>query len=118
DWLHERARSDTRDRESQPSRSAARRRAPAGAGDVAALPAVHGGRPRADGALYAVGPMRTKVLVSVVTATLVILFARTIAYASQPGSEARLFQQQAGGPAFPTLVLVTLAIGAASAVVV
>jgi hypothetical protein len=61
--------------------------------------------------------MRTKVLVWVVTATLVILVARTIAYALQPGSAARLFQQ-AGGPVFPALVLVTLALGAASAVVV
>ena len=57
-----------------------------------------------------------KVLVWVATATLVILLARTIAYALQPGFTARLLEQQAGGPAFPALVLVTLTLGAAFAV--
>ncbi len=57
-------------------------------------------------------------LVWAVTAPLVILLARTIAYGLQPGLAARLLQQRAGGPAFPTLVLVTLALASGFAIVV
>jgi hypothetical protein len=52
------------------------------------------------------------------SATLVILLARTVAYALRPNPAARVLEQRAGGPAFPTVVLATLALGAALAVVV
>jgi hypothetical protein len=52
------------------------------------------------------------------TATLVILLARTLAYSLQPSPAAKVLEQRAGGPGLPTLVLTTLAIGAALAVAV
>jgi hypothetical protein len=44
------------------------------------------------------------------------LLARTLAYSMQPSPAANVLEQRAGGPAFPTLVLATLALGAALAV--
>jgi hypothetical protein len=50
--------------------------------------------------------------------TLVVLVARTLAYALEPTPAARLLEQRAGGPALPVLVLVSLSLGAALAVMV
>ena len=53
----------------------------------------------------------TRTLVWLGTASLVILLARAIAYSLAPGPTATLLQQRAGGPALPTLVLVSLVLG-------
>jgi hypothetical protein len=50
--------------------------------------------------------------------TLVVLLARSLAYASEPTPTARLLAQRAGGPAVPVLVLVVLALGVAIAVAI
>jgi hypothetical protein len=49
---------------------------------------------------------------------LVILLARTLAYAVVPSPAARLLEQRGGGPALPVLTLVTLGLGAALAVAI
>jgi hypothetical protein len=49
---------------------------------------------------------------------LIVLLARTIAYALQPSAAARSLGQGAGGPAFPILVLVALALASAIAIAV
>jgi hypothetical protein len=52
------------------------------------------------------------------TAALVVLLARTIAYATEPTPAARVLEQQAGGPALPLLALVSLTLAASLAVAV
>jgi len=52
------------------------------------------------------------------TAALVVLLARTIAYATEPTPAARVLEQRAGGPALPLLVLVSLTLAASIAVAV
>jgi hypothetical protein len=49
---------------------------------------------------------------------LVILLARTIAYALAPSPTANVFAHQAGGPALPVLALVSLTLAAAVAVAI
>jgi hypothetical protein len=49
---------------------------------------------------------------------LVVLLARSIAYALAPSPAARLLEQRAGGPALPVLTLVALALGGSLAVVI
>jgi len=50
--------------------------------------------------------------------TLVVLLARSIAYALSPSPAARVLEHRAGGPALPVLTLVALALGATLAVVI
>jgi hypothetical protein len=59
-----------------------------------------------------------KVLSRVVAAALVVLLARSIAYAIAPSSAARMLEQRAGGPALPVLTLVALALGASLALAI
>jgi hypothetical protein len=59
-----------------------------------------------------------KALIGSAVTTLVVLLARSIAYATEPTSAARLLEQRAGGPAFPILTLTCLTLGAASAIAV
>jgi hypothetical protein len=61
---------------------------------------------------------RSRLLVWLGAAALVILLARQIAYALSPSPGARLLEHRAGGPALPVLALVSLALGASVAVVV
>jgi hypothetical protein len=49
---------------------------------------------------------------------LVVLTARTFAYAVEPAPAARLLEHRAGGPALPVLILVSLSLAAAIAVAV
>lgn len=51
-------------------------------------------------------------------AGLVILLARSLAYATEPGPAARVLEHRAGGPALPVLALVTLALAVSVAVAV
>ena len=51
-------------------------------------------------------------------AGLVVLLARSLAYAVEPGPAARVLGHRAGGPALPVLALVTLAVTASIAVAV
>ena len=60
----------------------------------------------------------TRLLVWLGAGTLVVLTARTFAYAVEPTPAARLLEQRAGGPALPVLILVSLSVGFALAVVV
>jgi hypothetical protein len=53
-----------------------------------------------------------------VVTTLVVLLARSLAYATLPTPTARLLAHRAGGPAVPVLLLVLLALGVAIAVAV
>lgn len=57
-------------------------------------------------------------LIGIGAVTTVVLVARALAYASEPGSSARFLEQGAGGPALPALALVALTLGAALAVAV
>jgi hypothetical protein len=59
-----------------------------------------------------------KALIAAVVTTLVVLLARSLAYATEPTPTARLLEYRAGGPALPVLALVFLALGAAIAVAV
>jgi hypothetical protein len=52
------------------------------------------------------------------TAALVVLLARSIAYAITPSPAARLLEHRVGGPALPVLTLVALALGASFAIAV
>lgn len=61
---------------------------------------------------------RSRLLVWLGAAALVILLARQIAYALSPSPGAQLLEHRAGGPALPVLALVSLALGASVAVVV
>jgi hypothetical protein len=60
----------------------------------------------------------TRLFVWLGAGTLVVLVARTLAYALEPTPAARVLEQRAGGPALPVLVLVSLSLGAALAVMV
>src|SRR5258705_10231914 len=59
-----------------------------------------------------------KALSLVLAATLVVLLARSIAYAIAPSPAARVLQHRAGGPALPVLTLVALALGSLLAVAI
>lgn len=60
----------------------------------------------------------TRVLVWLGAGTLVVLSARTFAYAVEPAPAARLLEHRAGGPALPVLILASLSVGLSLAVVV
>lgn len=49
---------------------------------------------------------------------LVVLIARSIAYALSPSPAARVFEHKAGGPALPVLTLVALALGGTVAILI
>jgi hypothetical protein len=59
-----------------------------------------------------------KALSWIVAATLVVLLARSIAYAIAPSPAARVLQHRAGGPALPVVTLVALALGGLLAVAI
>lgn len=59
-----------------------------------------------------------KALIGVVVTTLVVLLARSLAYATEPTPTARLLEERAGGPTLPVLALAFLALGAAIAVAI
>jgi hypothetical protein len=59
-----------------------------------------------------------KALIGVVVTTLVVLLARSLAYATEPTPTARLLEHRAGGPALPVLALAFLALGTAISVAV
>jgi hypothetical protein len=57
-------------------------------------------------------------LIGAAAVTLVVLLARTLAYAAESGPSARFLAQRAGGPALPALAVVAPSIGAVLAVTV
>ena len=57
-------------------------------------------------------------VIGAAAAGLVILLARSLAYATEPGPAARVLEHRAGGPALPVLVLVTLTVAASVTVAV
>ena len=59
-----------------------------------------------------------KGLIGGATLALVVLLARSLAYAAEPGPSARFLEQRAGGPALPILVLVCLLLGVSVGVAV
>jgi hypothetical protein len=59
-----------------------------------------------------------RAVIGAVAAALVVLLARSLAYAAEPTPAARLLEQGAGGPSLPILALVSLTIGASIAVAV
>jgi hypothetical protein len=59
-----------------------------------------------------------KGLIGWVVVALVVLLARTLAYAAEPGASARLLEQRAGGPALPVVALASLTLGAAVAIAI
>lgn len=59
-----------------------------------------------------------KALSWTVAAALVVLLARSIAYAIAPSSAARVLEHRAGGPALPVLTLVALALGGSLAIAI
>ena len=59
-----------------------------------------------------------KALPWILAATLVVLLARSIAYAIAPSPAARVLQHRAGGPALPVLTLVAFALGSLLAVAI
>jgi hypothetical protein len=59
-----------------------------------------------------------RALIGTAAAALVVLLARSLAYAVEPTPAARLLEQRAGGPSLPILTLVSLALGASIAVAV
>ncbi|MFL5943825.1 MAG: hypothetical protein ACJ74C_00085 [Gaiellaceae bacterium] len=62
--------------------------------------------------------MIRKALIGAGSAALVVLAARTLAYAAHPSPTARFLEQRAGGPAFPLVALVALTLGASIAIAV
>jgi len=60
----------------------------------------------------------TRFLVWIGAGAVVVLTARTFAYAVEPTPAARLLEHRAGGPALPVLILVSLSLGFALAVAV
>ena len=62
--------------------------------------------------------MIRRALVGALTAALVVLLSRSLAYATVPGPSARLLAHRAGGPALPVLTLVAVGIGAVVAAIV
>jgi hypothetical protein len=59
-----------------------------------------------------------KAISRIVAAALVVLLARSIAYALTPSSAARVLEQRAGGPGLPVITLVALALGASLAIAI
>ncbi len=59
-----------------------------------------------------------KALSWTVAAALVVLLARSIAYAIAPSPAARVLERRAGGPALPVLALVALALGGSLAIAI
>ena len=59
-----------------------------------------------------------KALSRIVVAALVVLLARSIAYALTPSPAARVLEPRAGGPTLPVLTLVALALGASLAIAI
>lgn len=59
-----------------------------------------------------------RALSRIAAAALVVLLARSIAYALSPSPAAQVFQHRAGGPALPVLTLVALALGSSLAVAI
>jgi hypothetical protein len=59
-----------------------------------------------------------RALLWIAIASIVVLLARAVAYALHPSVTARLLEHEAGGPALPTLVLTSLALGAALAIAI
>jgi len=59
-----------------------------------------------------------RALIGSAAAGLVVLLARSLAYAAEPTPAARLLEQRAGGPSLPILALVSLALGASIALAV
>jgi len=57
-------------------------------------------------------------VIGLAASALVVLAARSLAYATEPGPAARALEHRAGGPALPVLGLVTLTIAASVAVAV
>jgi hypothetical protein len=57
-------------------------------------------------------------LIGAAAVVLVVLVARSLAYAAEPGASARFLQHGAGSPAVPTFALAALALGAALAIAV
>ena len=51
-------------------------------------------------------------------AALIVLLARSIAYAITPSPAARVLEHRAGGPALPMLTLVAVALGASLAIAI
>lgn len=62
--------------------------------------------------------MIRKGLIGAGSAALVVLVARTLAYAAHPDPTARFLEQRAGGPTFVVVALAALALGAGIAVAV
>ena len=62
--------------------------------------------------------MTYRAVIGMVAVGLVVLLARSLAYAAEPTPAARLLEQRAGGPSLPVLALVSLALGASIAVAV
>jgi hypothetical protein len=60
----------------------------------------------------------TRLLVWLGAGVLVVLTARTFAYALEPAPAARLLEHRAGGPMLPVLILASLSVGFAVAVAV
>jgi hypothetical protein len=60
----------------------------------------------------------SKAVGHVVTAALIVLVARAIAYSATASPEARLLERRAGGPGLPLIVLTALALGVAFAVAI
>jgi hypothetical protein len=59
-----------------------------------------------------------RLLVWVGAGALVVLMARSLAYATEPTPAARLLEQRAGGPSLPVLTLVALSLAASLAVAI
>jgi hypothetical protein len=59
-----------------------------------------------------------RAVIGMIAAGLVVLLARSLAYAAEPTPAARVLEQRAGGPSLPILALVSLALGASIAVAV
>jgi hypothetical protein len=57
-------------------------------------------------------------VVGALSAALVVLLARTLAYAAHPDATAQFLRQRAGGPAFPMIVVIALALAASLAIAV
>src|SRR4051794_874424 len=73
---------------------------------------------RPDRSLHPHRPVIRRALLGALIAGLVVLLARSLAYATVPGPSARFLAHRAGGPAFPVLTLVAVGIGAVAAVIV
>ena len=62
--------------------------------------------------------MIRRTLIGAGTVLIVVLLARSLAYAAVPGPSAQFLARQAGGPAVPAVALVALGLGAALALAV